>query len=482
MSLSAAFEIGKAGVRIFQVASEVTAENIANVNTPGYSRQRVILESAPPTTHNSFPLGSGVKIATVERYYDALLQKQLVSAETTSGFNSKKAEVLGQLEPVFNEIAQDGLGAAITGFFNSWSDLSLNPTGQAERQGVLGRAQNLVDQFNYVARTLNDTVALQEESIQPQVNDINRMIEGIAYLNGQIKTTELLYGNANEIRDQRDFMIRELSTLVGVTFEEQSDGQTDVYITDNSLPRPGVVGPDDPRYYIVKGELSGKLNVTGVAPRAVTVEDHLGNVSNSMDPTAATPFFSQATSGGQLWATLTMRDVTIPEYQQKVDDLASEIVNRVNAQHITGFTPAGAAGGNVFNPAGTTAATIALALTSTTQIAASGSATAPGDNSKAVEMSQLISAQTMAGNTSSFNQYYNSLVSEIGLDVQTSRMIVKQDAAFMKQLVALRESQSGVSLDEELTNLIKYQRSYQASAKLITTAGEMMDTLINMMR
>ncbi|MGE3551219.1 MAG: flagellar basal body protein, partial [Geobacter sp.] len=141
MGISAAFEIGKSGLKIFQVAAEVTSENIANVNTPGYSRQRVVLQTAPPTTHNGFPLGTGVRVQTVERYYDSLLQKQLVNASATSSYNSTKAEVLQQIEPVFNEIAQEGLGTEITKFFNSWQDLSLNPTGQAERQAVLSRAQ-----------------------------------------------------------------------------------------------------------------------------------------------------------------------------------------------------------------------------------------------------------------------------------------------------------------------------------------------------
>src|SRR6185369_795286 len=117
MGLSAAMEIGKNGLNIYRVASEVTSENIANVNTPGYSRQRVILESAPPTTANGFPMGTGVKIATVERYYDGLLQQQLVNAQTTQGYDTTKSGVLQQIEPSFNEVSTDGLGAAITNFF-----------------------------------------------------------------------------------------------------------------------------------------------------------------------------------------------------------------------------------------------------------------------------------------------------------------------------------------------------------------------------
>lgn len=473
MGISAAFEIGKSGLKLFQVAAEVTSENIANVNTPGYSRQRVVLQTAPPTTHNGFPLGTGVRVQTVERYYDSLLQKQLVNAAATGSYNSTKAEVLQQIEPVFNEIAQEGLGTAITKFFNSWQDLSLNPTGQAERQAVLSRAQIMTDQFHYVSRTLNDAIIQQEESVVPQVNEINRVIEDIALLNGNIKNTELVSGNANEMRDQRDYLIRQLSEQMGVKFTENDDGTTDVYVTDNSAT-PAAVD-----YYLVKGTQYGSVSATG-SPAVVEINDYLGNTSNPLDPTAATPFYSSDTAGGQLWATLKMRDVTIPDYLAQVDALADGLVTAVNAQHLSGFDLAGAAGGDFFAAAGTTAASIGLdAAITVNTIAASGSATSTGDNSNAVSLAQLLNDTTTMG-SSTFSNYYNSLVAQVGLDVQTANTVVGQDAAFMKQLTTLRDSQSGVSLDEELANLIQYQRSYQASAKLITTATEMMDVVLAM--
>lgn len=471
MGISAAFEIGKAGLKLFQVAAEVTSENIANVNTPGYSRQRVVFETSPPTTHNGFPLGTGVRVQTVERYYDNLLQKQLVNASATAGYNSTKSEVLQQIEPVFNEIAQEGLGTAITKFFNSWQDLSLNPTGQAERQAVLSRAQIVNDQFHYVSRTLSDAITQQEESITPQVNEINRVVQQIALLNGNIKNTELVSGNANEMRDQRDYLIRQLSEQMGVKFTENDDGTTDVYVTNDATGTP---------YYLVYGTQYGAVTATGT-PAAVTVTDYLGTVSPALDPTAATPFYGSDTTGGTLWATLKMRDVTIPDYLAQVDALAAGVVAAVNAQHTAGFDLSNTAGGNFFAAAGTTAASIGLdpAITVST-IAASGINGSTGDNGNAVALAQLLNDATTMG-ASTFSNYYNSLVAQVGLDVQTAKTVVNQDAAFMKQLTTLRDSQSGVSLDEELANLIQYQRSYQASAKLITTATEMMDVVLAMM-
>lgn len=471
MSLSSVFEIGKSSLKLFQVATEVTSENVANVNTPGYSRQRVIFETAPPTTANGFPLGTGVKVATVERYYDSLLQKQLVNAGTVSSYDTTKSQTLQQIQPIFNEIAQDGLGASISNFFNSWQDLSLNPTGVAERQAVIARAQVMTDQFHYVSRTLDDAITTQNDAIPPLKDDINRITKEIANLNGQIKNTELVYGNANEIRDQRDYLIRTLSEDMGVKYTENTDGTTDVYVTGDD----GTGTLKD--YYLVQGASYGNLSLSTTPPSTnytVTVNAVDGtntNVDNNM---------YSSTDGGALWATLQLRDKYIPDYRTQVNDLASTLVSQVNTIHSASFTPAGATGIDFFDPAATTAASIALSVTQTSQIAASASATTPGDNSRAIVMAQLVNAKTMSGGTTTFNGYYDALMAQVGLDVQTSNNLVDQDSAFLKQLNSLRDSNSGVSLDEELANLITYQRSYQASAKLITTAEQMLDVLMNM--
>ena len=466
MGLSAAMEIGKNGLKIYQVANEVTAENIANVNTPGYSRQRVILENAPPTTANGFPLGTGVKISTVERYYDGLLQQQLVTAGSTSGYDTTKSQVLQQIEPTFNELTQDGLGSAITKFFGAWQDLSTNPAGTTERQAVLSRAQVLADNFHSISTTLNNSIATQDAALTPLAADINNTLSNIATLNGQIKQTELVSGNANEMRDQRDLLVRQLSENMGIKYTENADGTTDVYVQNGATNN-----------YLVQGTQFGSLSLSGSSPAtAVTINDVAG-ASVAVDPLAATPLYT-APDGGQLWATLQMRDVTIPGYLDQVNTLAASIISQVNTQHQAGVDPSGIAGLPFFTGTlGSEAATIAVnsAISSSPDkiAAADLAASAPGGNKNALAIAQL---------QSGFNTSYNNLVAQIGLDVQQAKTVQSQDEAFTKQLNTLRDSKSGVSLDEELTNMVMYQRSYQASAKLITTATEMMDTVIGMIR
>lgn len=461
MGISAAMEIGKNGLDIYRVATEVTGENIANVNTPGYSRQRVILVTAPPTTANGFPLGTGVKISAVERVYDGLLQQQLVNAQTTQGYDTTKSNVLQQVEPTFNEISNDGLGAAITNFFGAWQDLTLNPAGSAERQAVLSRTQILTDNFKTVSTTLTDAVNTQNDSLVPMTDSINATLKDIAQLNGQIKITELVSGNANEIRDQRDQLIRDLSGKIGITYTENSDGTTDIKDADSGMS-------------LVTSATAGSFSLTTNATTGlydVNITPHNG----------VTTLVTPAT--GQLGATLALRDTIIPGYMAKVDALANTIATKINAQHKLGFDQSGVAGEDFFT--GNKAATISLntaGITGTDKIAASGNSLLLGDNSNALTLAQLQGQKVMSGNTATFGSYFDSLVSTVGLDVQSAKNTEAQDIAFTKQLTTLRESNSGVSLDEELSNLIKYQRSYQASSKLITSATEMMDMVIAMIR
>lgn len=459
MGLSTAMEIGKNGLNIYRVATEVTGENIANVNTPGYSRQRVVLETAPPTNANGFPIGTGVRIAAVERYYDSLLQQQLVDAQTTQGYNTAKSTVLQQIEPTFNEVGNDGLGAAISNYFAAWQDLTLNPAGSAERQALLSRAQILTDNFHSVSKALNDAISIQNDTLVPFTNDVNATLKNIADLNGQIKTTELVNGNANELRDQRDQLVRDLSQKIGITYKENSDGTTDINYLDGDVA-------------LVKGLEAGSFSVA----HNVATDRYDVYVTQAGGGTALA-----APKTGQLGAIIELRDSIIPGYLGKVDDLASSIVAEVNSIHVTGFQQNGVTPGTNFF-SGTTSKDIALSISATNQVAASGVAGLIGDNSNAVKIAQLQNKLTMSSGTTTFNSYFDSLVSQVGLDVQSSKNTEAQGIAFTKQLTTLRESNSGVSLDEELTNLIKYQRSYQASSKLITTATEMMDIVIGIIR
>lgn len=486
MSLNSILEIGKSGLNIYQMATEVTSQNIANVNTPGYSRQQVILETAPTTTANGFPLGTGVRISAIERYYDDLLQQQLVTAQSTQGNDTTKSNVLQQIEPTFNEVANDGLGAAISNFFGSWQDLSLNAAGSTERQTVLSRAQILVDNFHSVSTTLTNTQNTQDSALVSLTADISEKLKNIAQLNGQIKITQLVSGNANELKDQRDQLLRDLSTQVGIVPTEPNppDGTVNVTLADGTTAL--VTGDQYATMYAT--------NTNTTNPSTPLNDIYLTAVGNPPPPIAVADAPITATVGGtdnklgKLGATLALRNTIIPGYLDQVNELANQIVTQVNKLHDIATNPGAAYDvngnpGGAFFGAGVTAATISLNITDANKIAASSSATAPADGSNALVIAGIQNASIpFASGSSTLNNYYDSLVSKVGLDVQSSKNTVAQDNAFTQQLTTLQQSNSGVSLDEELTNMVKYQRSYQASAKIITTATDMMDTVLGLIQ
>lgn len=457
-------ETGKSGLNAYQIATEVTGENIANVNTPGYSRQRVNLETAPQSTVNGFSMGTGVNVASVTRYYDSLLQQQMVTAQTTLGYDTTKSNVLQQVQPTFNEVSNDGLGAAITSFFGAWQDLSVNPTGTTERQSVITQANILMDNFHAMSQTLSNTVTTENSALVSTTNSINSTLQNIAQLNGQIRTTQVVSGNANELKDQRDQLIQDLSKQIGITYTENSDGTTDIKFADGGGA-------------LVTGSQAGSFSLTTNAATGlydVNLTAAGGGAAALVTPTK-----------GTLGAILALRDTIIPGYQNQLDTLAKSIADSVNGVQSTGFSPTGGTGQNFFTPLATvTGAAAGLQLAAgltTATIAASGSATISGDNTNALKLAALQnSTATMAGTT--FNGYYDDMVSQVGLDVKSSKNTVTQDEAFSNQLSTLRDSNSGVSLDEELTSLVQYQRSYQASSKLITTATDMMDTVLGLIR
>ena len=272
-------------------------------------------------------------------------------------------------------------------------------------------------------------------------------------------------GNANEMRDQRDQLVRDLSKQIGITFTENSDGTTNVNYADGGAA-------------LVAGGNYGAFSLDKTNPNSFAVQ---------LTPAGGT-LATVAPTTGQLGAIMALRDTVIPNYLTQVDTLAKSITDAVNTKHVAGFSPTGGTGQNFFTPqaavAGSAAAFSIAAGLNINTIAGSGNALLPGDNSNALAIAQLVNVKTVPSGApnATFSSFYSSFVSTVGLDVQSSKTTVSQDEAFTKQLSTLRESNSGVSLDEELTNLVKYQRSYQASAKLITTATDMMDIVIGMIR
>jgi flagellar hook-associated protein 1 FlgK len=492
MSISAIFNSASSSLAAQRAALDVTSENISNVNTEGYSRQQVIMETAPTTSVNGFPLGGGVNVTAVKRIYDNVLNKQINDGSSLQGNNESKLQTLQQVEPYLNEISGNSIGDAMQGLSDSWQSLSLNPAGVSERQTVLGKAQILVDTFHQVSDGIANAQSFADLSLTAVATDITSKGKEIADLNIQIRSTELASGNANELRDRRDLLLQQLSKSASVSYQEQPDGMMDVKL----------LGGDT----LVSGSKYATLYTNAVGPSVTNNEIRITAIG-APPPTAspATDTNVTATIGGsnnskgEIGGLLNMRDTAMPAYLAKLDELAYNVAQQVNTQHAAGWNLNNATGVDFFSPATASvppapaaayagySSAIKVAITSTNEVAASD--TNPllggvGNNKNALLLANLANTPTTfsGGVSSTTANFYNSLVASVGVDVQSSKNLTTQNEAFVKQLNNLRASNSGVSLDEELTNLIKYQKAFEGASKVISTASEMLDTVLGMIR
>jgi flagellar hook-associated protein 1 FlgK len=470
------------GLNAQMLAIQVTGENITNVNTPGYSRQTALLTTAPTTLERGFPLGNGVEVSAIQRSYDSFLQSQMMAASASSGQAQTTNAALQSVQPLFNDLTTDGLGKTLQNFFNSWQDLAANPQGTSERQAVLSNGEQLVDDFHRISSNLTGVKENMNQSLEQITNDINDSLKQIAQFNLSIKQVEISNGKANEMRDQRELLMRQLAKKVGVTFSEQVDGGVNVSLSSGQLL---VSGKDAAVLSLQTDVATGYYDVMLAPPGGGA-------------PVDATAFIGGPENGqGEIGGTLQVRDVMVNRYLADLDELAYTVANQVNEVHRAGY---GITGGqnDFFSPAAGTAPpapaltvagysqSIALNITSSDDLAAADADPATGgtgNNKNAQAIASLFGKLlTMSGGTATLQGFYQSLVGKIGVDVQAAGRSEAQSGAIAGQLNNQRESLFGVSLDEELVNLTKYQKAYQGAAKMINVGAEMLDTVLNMIR
>jgi flagellar hook-associated protein 1 FlgK len=488
MGISNIFDIASSGITAQRLAMEVAGENIANVNTAGYSRQQVVMEDKPVTTANGFALGTGVQIQTVRRSYDGMLQQQIVDGNSTYQQNLTRQSALEQIEPSFNELASDGLGKAVDNFFAAWQDLSANPAGSAERQALLSRSKILTDSFHNMNTSLTSVAKTADNNLIGITADVTDNARNLALVNTQILGIQSVGGSPNELLDQRDLLLQKISEKVGITTTLASDGTASVTLAGGQQ--------------LVSGVKSATLYTSpNAAPVPTNNNDilisGLGNPPPANNPAGDSNVTATVggpgNSLGQLGGTLQVRDAIVPGYLAKLDEMATKLVSAVNTQQAAGYGvdgPPASTGNNFFAAAGTSSATIALdpALTAAKIAAGLATATDPaptsaGNNVNALKIADLQkNSFAFSTGSASFGSFYNSVVGGVGIDSEGAQNVTAQGVAFLKQLNTLRSSNSGVSLDEELTNLTKYQRAFQGSAKMINAATDMLDIVLGMVR
>jgi flagellar hook-associated protein 1 FlgK len=438
-----------------QEALEVTSNNISNQNTQGYSRQVVNFSEGATVQFGSLQFGTGAQVDNIQSIRDQVLDFRIANETSTQSGLDTYVTSMNQVQANFNEAAGTGLQSAISGFFNSLSNLSTDPSNVSLRQSVLTAGQNLTSSFNTAANTLSNTQAAANQQVAPEVQQVNTLAQNVAALNTKISQAQASGQNTGSMEDQRNQLILQMSQITNIS--------------------------------LIQGD-HGTINIATAQGASLVVGGQQFNLSTATNATTGqTDIFSSdgrditsGITGGSVGGLIQVRDQSIPQLTSQLDTLASGIATAVNNTQTAGTDLNGATGQNFFTiPAGVpgTAKSIQVNLTDPSQIAGSLNGST-GDNANIVAMSQLQNQNIVNGDTPL--DFYSNSVAQLGSQIQQATTQGTTQDSVVQQLQAQRQNVSGVSLDEEAANLIQFQRAYQAAARIVNVVDEMTQTVINM--
>jgi flagellar hook-associated protein 1 FlgK len=448
---------------------DVTGHNIANANNENYNKQRAVHKASYPYTAPGLSnnggagqFGTGVEIEQVERVKDQFINSQIFNETQTSGYWKEMQRGLEKVEYILNEPSDSGIDSAMNDFWSSLQDLSNNPSDDAARNMVRENARNLVDSFQSVENQLNDYKASINENLSNAAADINNITKKMADLNKQIVSVKGSGQNPNDLIDERDGLYKDLNELINV--QSRQDERGNLIVSTEGLQL--VNGSDAYELEVEAGD-PGKFNDTLKHSRTNT----------ELNPT-----------NGKIAAWMDMRDDKLnsdnpDSVVAELNNLAKTMVEDFNSQHQLGYDADGNPGGNFFNEIDDTSTESIIAqLDLTSDIKnldtgldkiAAGLQAAIGNGENANALSDIFNQE---GNN--VESEFRKIVTSVGAESSRAQQMKNNQDVVLKQLNTLDRSVSGVSLDEEMANLIKYQQSYAAAAKYINKTDELLQTLM----
>lgn len=437
-----------------QVGLDVVGQNMANVNTAGYSRRQLELAAVPPNTVLS--AGNGVEVSTIRAVRDQFLERRLRLERPAEGRESALADTLSVVEAALGS-SGSSVDASLDDFFNSWSDLAQDPTSSTLRQGVIVQADAVASAFRDMAGRLEDVRQQADDGVRGSVDDINQLVSRIAALNDSIARAGGDGPISATLQDEQSEAVKNLSELVDIDVLANKTGGVDVSFANG---RAMVIGVNAYQVQVTS-------NATGMA----VLWSGGTNVTNEI-------------SGGRLAGLLEARDVAVPKYQKQLDTIAFTFANAVNSMHGTGHDLNGNTGGNVFQPPPTLAGAAAglqvdTALAADPRLVAAASSSSGSDNGMARQIAALRDASLFAG-TGTFNDAWADLTYAVGQDAASAVAEQRSREEIVTQIESLRDSVSGVSLDEEAMMMMKFQRAYEANARFFATIDSAIATLMSL--
>lgn len=461
MPLSVGLDTAVSGLRVAQYSVDTAAHNIANADTEGYSRQEVMQRAVPPPRSRygagGVPyqqIGHGVEMSGVRRLRDALLDTQYRDVRGRHDEYLARSSALDQTEVIINEPSDQGLQARLSEFFNSFKDLATQPESVAARAATVEEGVTLASAFNRTANMLAYQRESLDVSLDMKVADINAKTTEVASLNKEIHRMSVTGASANDLLDRRDLLLDDLAGLAGATSKLDDQGMVQVFVGDD-------------------------LIVDGVDSFALTTQPDPGN-NNLRQVVFADGAAPLDFTSGEVFATIAVRDGEVSDMIASIDTLAETLITAINDAHQGGYGLNNVTGLDFFE--GDSAATIKVNETlrgSPESLATSARPDEPGNTTVAVALAAVGDQKLMSGGTATLNDAYAMDVAKLGIASRQSTLLAENQVALLGHVDNVRQSVSGVAIDEEMANLIKGQKAYQASAKAISAIDEMLDTLIN---
>ena len=455
-----------------QLGLDITGHNIANANTDGFTRQAAEMQASTPftmagTTRPQQPgqLGTGVDVVDVKRFRDGFLDLQFRGENQLLGQWQASQDGITKVEQAFNEPSQQGLAQAMSNFWNSWSALANNPESQSYRKALVEDAQTMTSQMNQLHRTLSTQQRDLDTQVQLRVTDINNLTDQIARLNDQITRIVGAGDQPNDLKDQRDVLLDNLSKIVNLTYTEGSNGA----VTVNVGGRTAVYGNQSFHLTTQQDPNTGFSSVYWA-----------DDFRSSQTPPI--PLDQASITSGELMGDITTRDTTIAGLLDNLNSMAATMITEVNQVHSQGFGLNDSTGNPFFDGTGADDISVSTAVTDDLDnVAAASGQLSPGDGSNALAIHDLQRQLLMNNQGATIEDFYAGMVANLGVESQQAQGMAKNEQLLSDHLTQQRQSIGGVSLDEETTNLIRYQHAYNAAARVVTAVDEMLDKVINNM-
>lgn len=536
------FDVGTSALNSLQRAISTTGNNIANVNTEGYSRQQVEFASRNPEYIGGLALGTGVEVSSIRRAYDQFLTADVQVRTSSSGYYSLYADTASQVDNLMADPATS-ITAAMDQFFASMEAVANSPGSQPERQVMLSEAQTLTNRFNYVDARLSELAEDMNQRMGVFVEDVNRHLQDVAALNEQIKRLERRSGGSpNELLDERDRVIESLSKILRVDARTQDDGSISLFTASGhrlvsqsgaeSLRIAQGALADGPAQIFVSaaglaeseltdrnlgGELGAAIDVSNnmidrarrdIGLLAVGLTDSFNTQhkeGDTLNQTAGQDFFTSliplttpaTLNSGTTAVSAAIDDVTqLTGASYRVDytdsvvtltNLETKETQEINGTTITveGLTftvspVSNLTDGDSFRiePTARAASSMGVALTDPSEITAAANGGTVGDNRNMLALINLRDANNLRDGSQSVYDVYTSAVSKVAVDTRSAQANAETELSLLNSVTDKRASITGVNLEEEAANLIRYQQAYQAAAQIITTANDVFDTLL----